>query len=286
MSNDSESDSATAKLAAAAASALAKQALDRVSNGAGGILTDLEETLADKQRDSDAAGDTLLPAPIDVDEDLFEPVGQSEDASDVDEDHEHEAALRLEQARDELAKMKAELGASLAPPKASSGEVSPDAPTQIITPARVLRPSRRDPLDAAEQALAMAAQARGVPLELPSRVPPDRSDPFSAATQALETARLARGGAPKVDEQPSSTSTRTSRVRDPFKAAEEALKRAQEVRAQIGVSPHQEERESAARRELARLHRLGPSTSSPSSDDAPASDHAPASDEAPKKRDL
>jgi hypothetical protein len=284
VSNDSESDSASAKLAAAAATALAKQTLSQASKAAGDILTDLEVTLADKPRKRPATGDTLLPAPLQVDEDMFATLTDVEIPDDVDSEDEEAAALRLEQARDELAKMKAALGGAVVAAKRPPPEprtlapreaVSPDAKTEVSAVPRTVMPSRTDPLDAAEQALAMAAKARGVTLELPSRVPPDRSDPFSAATQALETARLARGGAPK-SEQPSPTPTRSTHVRDPFKAAEEALKRAQAVRAEIGVSPRQEERESAARRELARLRRVDPDTDSLTSDDPPA----------PKKRNL
>ncbi|MFT6161247.1 MAG: hypothetical protein ACJA00_003841, partial [Myxococcota bacterium] len=84
MSNDSESDSASAKLAAAAATALAKQTLSQASKAAGDILTDLEVTLADKQRKRPATGDTLLPAPLQVDEDMFATLTDVEIPDDVD----------------------------------------------------------------------------------------------------------------------------------------------------------------------------------------------------------
>ena len=84
--------------------------------------------------------------------------------------------------------------------------VSPDAETVVDEKAVPVRPRLgRDPLDAAEKALAAAAQARGVPLELPSRTPPDRGDVFSAAERALAGARAARdraaGGGPTPAEQ-------------------------------------------------------------------------------------
>jgi hypothetical protein len=159
--------------------------------------------------------------------------------------------------------------------------VSPDAVTQVGATGRVSSPPPRDPLDAAEQALALAAKARGVPLELPSHFPSNRNDPFGAATRALEAARLARGGAPKSEPaQPSKH--RSSRVRDPFKAAEQALERAAAARAEVGVSPEQDMREAAARAELARLRRVKPTNrtdlDSDSDSDEPTSSR--------KKRDL
>lgn len=185
------------------------------------------------------------------------------------------AAIRLAEARAKLEQLKADLDTAVSIDSLPSvlKEVAPVSPPAETEPPVGLP----DPLTAAEQALAVAAKARGVPLELPSRVPPDRSDPFAAATRALETARLARGGVPKsLEDDPVRPS---SRHRDPFKAAEAALERAAAVRAEVGVSPEQEERESAARAELARLRRVKPT----SDDDSTAGDDSTLGR---KKRDL
>lgn len=181
------------------------------------------------------------------------------------------AALRLREAKAKLEQLKAELGTAVDVHSLPSGVKQ----AVIVTP----DPEAPDPLSAAEQALAMAAEARGVPLELPSRLPPDRSDPFAAATRALETARRARGETPPpTHDEPVRTS---SRHRDPFKAAEAALERAAAVRAEVGVSPEQEQRETAARAELARLRRVKPTSKDAS--DSPADDDSPPGR---KKRDL
>lgn len=200
--------------------------------------------------------------------------------TDEDDQESAAAAERLSKARAALAQMKTELATAVdSSPVTSTHATSEPSPnnvdTEIDESPAPLAPSGPAPLNAAEQALALAARARGVPLELPSRIAPDRSDPFAAATRALETARVARGGVPKA--QIPETPTPSGHSRDPFKAAEEALERAAAVRAQIGVSPNQEQRKAAARSELARLRRIGPS-------DPPADDDGDAP--IPKKRDL